>query len=223
MANIEALRKDVPLYEVVEHILGDRGQQTDAMPEEWDDLAFDETVVKAMDSALADLIRSIKDGLLKVNGRREGNWDRESVPSGLFVNIAGINPLADIDIDIEDSGKAKGGGIKQENGKAVLDFNEDGFGIISINKGLCVRSEVTWNDITADSGEEVLALWPAPNLEQRLREAIARKGAPLTQREAEVIASDAGVEGGQKKSREVLKYIQGKGKQGPRGPRNAAK
>jgi hypothetical protein len=76
-------------------------------------------------------------------------------------------------------------------------------------------------DVDFDSAE-ILALWPAepPNLEQLLEEAIAEKREPLTQREAEEIASDHGAKENQKEVREVLTRIQGKQKPGPRGPRN---
>ena len=167
MANIKASDQHIPLRLVVEHIAGNLGQKADNEPEEWDDLAFDEMAKGLGAGALADLIHFVQDGVLRVSGRREGNWDRQNVPSGLFANIVVINPFADIDFDIEDSGKANGGGKNQENGQIVLDFDENDFGVIFINKGLCVRDEVIWSSITADSGAEVLKLWPLQKDGQR--------------------------------------------------------
>ena len=58
-----------------------------------------------------------------------------------------------------------------------------------------------------------------PNLKRLLLDAKERKGAELTQREAEKIASDRGAKENQKKVREVLASIQSQQKPGPRGPR----
>ena len=60
-----------------------------------------------------------------------------------------------------------------------------------------------------------------PNLERALRYELSKKGAPLTQGEAEKIASEIGAKENQKEVRAVLKSIQGKHRPGPRGPRKA--
>jgi len=64
---------------------------------------------------------------------------------------------------------------------------------------------------------------PTTNLERKLKislqEAINKKDSPITQSEAQEIASKLGVKPAQKKSRLVLKELQGQQKPGPRGPR----
>ena len=62
-----------------------------------------------------------------------------------------------------------------------------------------------------------------PNLELLLRQEKDKKGAPLTTREAEKIASHHGAIENQKKVRDILVAVQGKQKQGPRGSRKARK
>ncbi|MGO9430919.1 hypothetical protein [Rhodoblastus sp.] len=167
MSNIKASDKHVPLYLVAEHIAGDLGRPGCVLVQSSDDEneyepVADEQTDKAWDSALEKLICSVKNKLLKVSGRRDGSWAPEETPSGVFADLAVVNPFADIDFEIEDSGKIEDSDMIQDSGKAVFELDQDGFGKIFINKGLCVRPQVIWTRLTADSGAEVLKLWPRP-------------------------------------------------------------
>ena len=111
-------------------------------------------------------------------------------------------------------------------GKLVLEFEDTNAAIVKSHP--IGPPEVMWTDVCAESGEEILKLWPAklpvaspdpPNLTDLLREAKDRKGSALTQREAEKIASDHGAIENQKEVRRVLELLQGKQGPGPRGPR----
>ncbi len=73
--------------------------------------------------------------------------------------------------------------------------------------------ELTRTNKTGQNGAE------APNLCRLLKDARAKKGEPLTQREAQQIASNHGAKANQKEVRKMLEDIQGKQKQGPHGPR----
>jgi hypothetical protein len=150
MAKITATRKDVPLYEVVEHIVGDRGRPTGDMPEEWDEVAPDETINEAWDSALEKLIAAVRDGKLKVSGRRAGGKALKELRPGDFAEKA-HNPFGDLNLDIECSGKR------------VLEFGLDEEATIFESKSdLCRQPEVFRTDLCADSGAEILKLWQGP-------------------------------------------------------------
>jgi hypothetical protein len=236
MANIEELRKCVPLYEVVEHIVGDLGRpavvlvQAEDKFEDWIEQKLkvrglpagrwqmpvvDGPTIEAWDRALNELIDAARHPKLKVRGFRAGREESEAVPPEEFAEVAD-NPFADFDFDAEYSGKR------------TLEFDEDHVAEL-IRSHFNGAREVLWTGLCAESGAEVLTLWPAqspvigkpypPNLFKLLGEAKEKKGAPLTQREAEAIASDAGAKENQKEVRRVLERVQGKQKQGPRGPR----
>jgi len=107
-------------------------------------------------------------------------------------------------------------------------FGGDNVALVSMWQDAPVAAMVHYTDLLIERAR-VLELWPSPSpsigdshspdLTELLNEAIKRKGAPLGTREAEEIASRAGAIENQKKVGEVLESIQGKQKQGPRGPR----
>jgi hypothetical protein len=140
MANIEAYRTDVPLYQVVEHIVGDL-----------DPLAALQrsSKIAAWDHALKDLIDAVSLAKLKARGRLPGSQLLEAISSGDFAEVAD-NPHANFDLTIE------------YGGKRVLEFND--------TKATIVKShsigppKVMWTDVCAESGAEILKIWPAPLL-----------------------------------------------------------
>jgi hypothetical protein len=239
MANIEASQWDVPLFEVVEHIAGDLRQAVlqyedldhkgIGLPAEvdfgdefgrapvgnWESpLPVDGAIVEAWDRALKDLIGAVRLGKLKVKGRRPGSQFLEAISPGDFAEVAD-NPIADLESTVG------------HEGKRVLEFKDTK---ATIGKSHSTGTpEVSFTEVCAESGAEILTLWLAeplavprpdlPNLTELLREAKDRKGAPLTQREAEKIGSDPGVKENQKEVRRVLERLQGKQDPGPRGPR----
>jgi hypothetical protein len=195
MAKIEELQTCVPLYSIVEHLLGDP----------------DASDAGQWDRALKELIAAIGGGKLKISGFRAGSEIWEEVPFKEFPEIAN-NPVSDFDFEVEFSGER------------VLEFDE-------VLKAIIVRKHKhfnemptkLWTDVCANSGAEVLRLWPPTpppiedpvllRVQEALRDAIEKKGKPLTTREAEDIAS--GIVG-QKKSREMLLTVQLPQKQGRR-------
>ena len=140
MANIEAYRTDVPLYQVVEHIVGDL-----------DPLAALQrsSKIAAWDHALKDLIDAVSLAKLKARGRLPGSQLLEAISSGDFAEVAD-NPHANFDLTIE------------YGGKRVLEFND--------TKATIVKShsigppKVMLTDVCAESGAEILKIWPAPLL-----------------------------------------------------------
>jgi hypothetical protein len=135
MSDIKGSRRDVPLFEVVEHIVGDL-----------DHLAVLQrtTKIAAWDRALKNLIDAVSMAKLKAKGRGTGNQLLEEISPGDFAEVAS-NPLTDFDIGY--------------GGKCVLEFNAD-------NKATIIKSHsigsaaVLWTDVCAESGAEVLKLWP---------------------------------------------------------------
>jgi hypothetical protein len=206
MANIEESRKSVPLYEVVEHIVGDLDHLVASRRR---------AKIAAWDRALKELIDAARHPKLKVRGFRAGREESEAVPLEEFAEVAD-NPFADFDFDAEYSGKR------------ILEFDEVYVAKI-LRSHLNGAPEVLWTGLCAESGAEILKLWPSPspavgkpsppNLFKLLGDAMDKKGAPLTQREAERIASGARAKENQKEVRRVLEAVQGKQTQGPRGPR----
>jgi hypothetical protein len=190
---IEETESDVPLYRVAEHIVGDLHHLLTA---EWD-------------RALKELIAAARAGKLRVSGRRDGNARSEAVRPNDFAEV-GDNPVADFDFAIEYSGNR------------VLEFHEE-YEARILESQSTGKPAVLWTDVCADSGAEVLRLWPPTpppiedpvllRVQEALRDAIEKKGKPLTTREAEDIASDIV---GQKKSREMLLTVQLPQKQGRR-------
>jgi hypothetical protein len=190
MANIEETQTCVSLYRVVEHIVGDT-DCSDA--DQWD-------------CALKGLIASVSDGKLKVSGFRTGSEIWETIPFKEFAEIAD-NPYGDIQLDVEYSGKR------------VLEFNSD-------LRAKILRSHfngaptVLWTNVCANSGTEILSLWPSPTLEAILRKAIHQNGGDLTQDQAEKVAPGWG----QTKIRDTLAAILGRKNRGPRpGSKRGAK
>jgi hypothetical protein len=155
MANIEAYRKDVPLYEVAEHIVGDLGDlpvdfmknfiknhpENQADPEHYGPVV-DRLTVEAWDRALGELISAVRDGKVRLRGFRAGSEISEEMPPIEFAEEA-HNPFADFDLGIDHSGKL------------ILEFED---------RGAKIRRAPTvlWTDLCADSGAEVLKLWPKP-------------------------------------------------------------
>jgi hypothetical protein len=151
MANIEAYRKDVSLYEVAEHIVGDLGQPAvvlvpTADDQEWVEPVVDRTTVEAWDRALKELVAAVRDGKLKVKGRRPGSGYLEEVTPGDLAEVAD-NPFADLCFTIEYSGKSFFE-IQEEHGATIRKSHSNG------------APTVLWTDLCADSGAEILKLWP---------------------------------------------------------------
>jgi hypothetical protein len=148
MANIEASQPDVSLYDVAEHIVGYRSE--DICEEEWDGPVFDRPTIEAWALALKELIAAVRDGRLKVRGRRSGSNHSEELQPDAFEDLKVCNPFADFDFGIELSGKD------------VLEFDEDGRAkIVKSASDFGGRSEVIWTHLFAVSGGEVLKLWPS--------------------------------------------------------------
>jgi hypothetical protein len=130
MPNTKRFREDVPLFEVVEHIVGDLGRpayvlEQDQYHRDWDTIAVDETTKEAWDRALADLIKAVKAGDLKVSGRASKGEDLRELRAGDFPTKA-HNPLAGLlDLDVEYSGER------------VLEFDDVGAARIVVRGKVC--------------------------------------------------------------------------------------
>jgi hypothetical protein len=148
MANIEASQPDVSLYDVAEHIVGYRSE--DISEEEWNGPVFDKRTIEAWDRALKHLIAAVRDGRLKVRGRRLGSNHSEELQPDAFDDLKVCNPFADFYFGIEFSGKD------------VLKFDEDNRAtIVKCASDFGGTSEVIWTHLFAVSGADVLKLWPA--------------------------------------------------------------
>ncbi len=81
--------------------------------------------------------------------------------------------------------------------------------------------ELLWSGLQVDAvkAQSLLRSGSAPDLATALKEAIAKNGKPITQRQAEKIASTIRALENQKKVRETLAHVQGRQIQGPKGPR----
>jgi hypothetical protein len=156
MANIES-RKSVPLYEVVEHKVGDLGDRpvdfiedhpvNQADPEHYGPVV-DRLTVEAWDRALGELISAVRYGKVRLRGLRAGSEISEEMPPGEFAEEA-HNPFADFDLGIEYSGKR------------ILEFSEDR-GAKVLRSHSNGAPTLLWTDLCADSGAEVLKRWPRP-------------------------------------------------------------
>lgn len=171
MANIKASQRDVPLFEVVEHIAGDLGQmvlQYEKLDHKeiglpatvdfggelgrvpvgnWEaPLPVDGAIVHAWDRALADLIGAVRRAELRAKGRPPGSQFLEAISPGDFAEVAS-NPIADLDSTIG------------YEGKRVLEFKDTE---ATIAKSHPIGTpKVMWTDVCAESGAEILKLWPA--------------------------------------------------------------
>ena len=272
MSDIKISQRDVPLFEVVEHIAGDLGQAAlqfrDITLEEaigrpppedigyehmrawWGDwetpLPVDSAIVQVWDRALADLIKAVKAGSLKVSSRASKSEDLKELRSGNFPTKA-HNPFSELlDLDAEYSGER------------ILEFGDGAARIV-------VRGKVLETDICADFWQEVLSLWPsqppdtndtgstdlveampvlqdagpqlavrkdgAPisreltelEIDEMIRAAAKERGGDISQNDAEKIVRNRlqgmPMRGLRKKVRESVKRIFGNRNSGPRGPR----
>jgi hypothetical protein len=154
MANIERPRLDVPLFEVVEHIVGNLGppayvREQDQDDPDWDTIVEDEATKEAWDRALADLIKAVKAGDLKVSGRASESEDLKELRAGDFPTKA-ANPFAGLlDLEVENSGER------------ILEFYDGGIAKIVASGGGFGGFRVLQTDLRADSWDEVLKLWPS--------------------------------------------------------------
>jgi hypothetical protein len=171
MANIKASQRDVPLFDVVEHIAGDLGQVVLHYEEldhkdiglpaavdfggklgrapvgHWEaPLTVDGAIVHAWDRALADLIGAVRRAELMAKGRPPGSPFLEAISPGDFAEVAD-NPIADLDSTVG------------YEGKRVLEFKDTKATIV--NSRPIGTPEVMWTDVCAESGAEILKLWPA--------------------------------------------------------------
>jgi hypothetical protein len=174
MSDIEASQRDVPLFEVVEHIAGDLGQvvlQYEKLDHteigwpaavdfggglglapvgNWEaPLPVDGAIVQAWDRALADLIGAVFRAELRAKGRGPGSLFLEAISPGDFAEVAD-NPLADLDSTIG------------YEGKRVLEFKDTEATIVKSQP--IGPPKVMWTDVCAESGAEILKLWPAQPL-----------------------------------------------------------
>jgi hypothetical protein len=146
MPNIEASQRDVPLFEVVEHIVGDLGQVV-LQFEDLDPTAsgllqaaegdvgyehvrarfgnceallpVDGAIVQAWDRALADLIKAARLGGLKVSGRASKGEDLKELRAGDFPTRA-HNPFANaLDLEVEYGGERSNSMVELEVLKAA--------------------------------------------------------------------------------------------------------
>jgi hypothetical protein len=212
MSDIKTSQRDVPLFEVVEHIAGDLGQAAlkfkDITLEEaigrpppedigyehvrawwgnWEaPLPVDGAIVHAWDRALKDLIGAVSLANLKVKGRRLGSQFLEAISPGDFAEVAD-NPLADFD------------STNGCEGKRVLEFNDTKVTIIRVQP--IGAPAVLWIDVCAESGAEVLKLWPSATgkgvrltddeLDDVIRKIIDRKGyVPSQNKCADIVRAD---------------------------------
>jgi hypothetical protein len=175
MPKIEASQRDVPLFEVAEHIVGALGQvvlryedldptasgllhaaegdvgyeHVRALIGNWEaPLRVDHAIVQAWDRALADLIKAAGSGGLKVGGRASKGEDSKELRPGDFPTRA-HNPFANaLDLEVEFSGER------------ILEFDDQGLARI-VGSGPNGGLRVLQTGLCADSWEEVLRLWPA--------------------------------------------------------------
>jgi hypothetical protein len=140
MANIEGYRTDVPLYQVVEHLVGDLDRLAALRRS---------SKIAAWDHALKDLIGAVSLAKLKARGRRPGSQLLEAISPGDFAEVAD-NPIADLESTVG------------YEGKRVQEFNDTKATIV---KSLPIGPpEVMWTDVCAESGAEILKVWPAEPL-----------------------------------------------------------
>jgi hypothetical protein len=157
MPNIKATRKDVPLYEVAEHIVGDLERPAyvlnhDPDEEDWCELVLDEPTIEALDQAwgraLSELIAAIRETKMEVSGCRAGIEKSEQLPPKESPELA-HNPFGDLNLDVEYSGKR------------VLEFDDD-FGAKIVRSHSNGAPAVLWTNLCANSGAEILKLWQGP-------------------------------------------------------------
>jgi hypothetical protein len=197
VSKIEAERKSIPLFEVVEHIVGDLGkvvlQYEDLDPKEsglpqaagadfsdervrasfgnWEALLpVDEGTGLAWEGAWKKLSAAVRDGKLLVRGFRGGSEYSEEIKPEEFPELWD-NRYSDYDFNVED-------GVH-----CFLEFDGDR---ATIRAGHFLgASKVVWTGLCAVSGAEVLSLWlpsgettspprseskPLPPLQERILE-----------------------------------------------------
>jgi hypothetical protein len=143
---------DVPLYQVVEHIVGDLRRpayvrEQDQDYPSWYTIAVDEATKEAWGRALAELIKAARAGYLKVRGRASISDDLKELRAGDFPTKAD-NPFAtSVDLEVEYSGER------------ILQF-DDGLARI-VGSGPNGGLRVLQTDLCADTLEEVEKLWPS--------------------------------------------------------------
>ena len=132
----------MPLYEVVEHIVGDLDHSVASRRR---------AKIAAWDRALKELIDAARHPKLKVRGFRAGREISEAVPPEEFAEVAD-NPVADLDFDLE------------YNDKRILEFDEDYVAKILRSHSIGA-AEVLWTGLCAEfgcGGFEALAVAQSP-------------------------------------------------------------
>lgn len=214
MSKIEAERKSIPLFEVVEHIVGDLGQivlqYEDIGPKEsgllqtageefsgarvpaprstWQVLLpVDGAIVSAWEGAWKKLSAAVRDGELPVRGFRGGSEFSEEIKPEEFPELW-HNRYSDFDLNVEYCGHR------------FLEFDE--FDKAEIRKGYSIgASAVIWAGLYAVSGAEVLRLWPSVSrrdfeltddeLDDVIRKIVEREGRVPSQNEcADFVRAD---------------------------------
>jgi hypothetical protein len=173
VSKIEVERKSIPLFEVVEHIVGDLGravlQYEDieesgttqvagmdfrdqrarrALVGNWEVLLpIDEATGLAWEGAWKKLSAAVRNGKLLVRGFPGGSKYSEEIKSEEFPELW-HNRFSDFDFNVE------------YGGRRFLEFDErDGAEIL--NGHSLGPPEVIWTGLCAVSGAEVLGLWPS--------------------------------------------------------------
>ena len=149
MVDIEAYRTDVPLVEVVEHIVGEIGRPAYTLEDDPDNhnsytIVEDESTKEAWDRALADLVRAVNAGHLRVSGRASKAEDLKELRAGDFPTRA-HKFAGPVDLEVEYSGER------------ILEFTDDGLARIVEGGG---GFRVLKTDLRADFWEEVLSVRP---------------------------------------------------------------
>jgi hypothetical protein len=132
----------------------------------WLKVRIDGPTREAWGRALKALIAAVRDGKLKVRGFRAGSEISEEMPPEEFAEEAD-NPFTDPDFTLEYSGK-RFLELDVENGATIRKSHSNG------------AATVLWTDLCADSGAEVLRLWPSAT----------RKGLNYRKRQATTSAID---------------------------------
>jgi hypothetical protein len=239
MANIKASQPDVPLFEVVEHIVGDVGQvvlqyeeldpKESGLPQaagvdlsdervrawvgNWEALLpVDGAIVQAWDHAWQKLRAAVRDGSLPLRGFKSGSEFLEEVKAAEFPEIWN-NQFSASNFDVECSGNL------------FFDFDAANNARILKSQSI-VAHKVIWTSLYAISGTDVLKLWPARKA-QRLTDdqlrvvilnLVERLGCiPSQNKCAEIVLKDYPQEG-RDRVRELFVDLYPRQKQG-RGPR----
>jgi hypothetical protein len=246
VSKIEAERKGIPLFEVLEHLVGDLGQMVlqyeDLDPKEsglpqaagadfsdervrawvgnWEALLpVDEATGLVWEGAWKKLSAAVRDGKLLVRAFRGGSEYSEEIKPEEFPKLWD-NRYSDSYFNVD------GGG------HCFLEFDECNKAAIR-NGHFLGASKVVWTGLCAVSGAEVLSLWPPltdnkfdltdNEFDHMIRSAANERGGSIGQNDAEKIVRHAmrgrRIRRLREKVRESVKRVFDNRNSGPRGPR----